>query len=493
MADFEPPVTQTRPQQSTTAWASCASLAASGAAGRLSFPDAPGLRPTPDRVRETLFNWLAPYVEGAKVLDPFAGSGALFLEALSRGAAMGQALDASTIAISSLRNTSAPCAAPTAQVADGRRPALSGNPAGRTLSTWCSSTRRSIRTCCPPPARCWKSAAGWRTTPGSTPKAKPRRRPSACPANWRLHREKKAGQVHYALWQRSAVAKLTFPGSSRRSAWATRTCRPCGDRFGGRPLTSSAGASASGWKTAISSTWTGTARTTQTCRSVLVLHGLTGSSNSPYVAGLQHAMEKRGWASVALNWRGCSGEPNLLPRSYHSGASEDLAAVIDHLRKARPLAPLYAVGYSLGGNMLLKHLGETGHRQPPARRCGGVGAVSSGRMRRPYRPRVFPGFTRRHFMREMVGYIKDKQRHFQHEGLSDGLAELAALGSLKDMRTFWDFDGRVTAPLNGFVDAHDYYRRASSRYFLGAIRTPTLLIQSLDDPFVFKHSLPASR
>ncbi|MEG0886647.1 MAG: RsmD family RNA methyltransferase, partial [Janthinobacterium sp.] len=70
---------------------------------RLSFPDAPGLRPTPDRVRETLFNWLAPYVPGAKVFDPFAGSGALFLEALSRGAAMGQALDASSLAVSSLK------------------------------------------------------------------------------------------------------------------------------------------------------------------------------------------------------------------------------------------------------------------------------------------------------------------------------------------------------------------------------------------------------
>jgi predicted alpha/beta-fold hydrolase len=222
---------------------------------------------------------------------------------------------------------------------------------------------------------------------------------------------------------------------------------------------------------------------------VMVLHGLTGSSNSPYVVGLQQAMDKRGWTSVALNWRGCSGEPNLLPRSYHSGASEDLAAVIAHIRTARPLAPLYAVGYSLGGNILLKHLGESGLDSD----LQGAAAVSV-----PFRldecaDRIGQGFSKvyqRHFMREMVGYIKDKQRRFQHEGLSEGLAELAALGSLENLRTFWEFDGRVTAPLNGFVDAHDYYRRASSRYFLGAIRTPTLLVQSLDDPFVFKHSLP---
>ena len=222
---------------------------------------------------------------------------------------------------------------------------------------------------------------------------------------------------------------------------------------------------------------------------VIVLHGLTGSSNSPYVAGLQRAMEKRGWSSVAVNWRGCSGEPNLLPRSYHSGATEDLAAVIDHLRAARHLAPLYAVGYSLGGNILLKYLGESGLES----QLQGAAAVSV-----PFRldecaDRIGLGFSKvyqRHFMREMVGYIRDKQRRFQHEGMGDRLAVLAALGSLDNLRTFWDFDGKVTAPLNGFLDAKDYYRKASSRYYLGAIRTPTLLVQALDDPFVFRRSVP---
>lgn len=222
---------------------------------------------------------------------------------------------------------------------------------------------------------------------------------------------------------------------------------------------------------------------------VLVLHGLTGSSHSPYVIGLQQALAAQGWASVALNWRGCSGEPNLLPRSYHSGASEDLAAVIEHLRTQRPLAPLFAVGYSLGGNVLLKHLGETGSDST----LQGAVAVSV-----PFRldqcaDRIGQGFSKvyqAHFMREMLAYIKDKQRQFQHDGRADGLATLSALGPLDNMRTFWDFDGRVTAPLHGYRDAEDYYRRASSRYFLGAIRTPTLIIQAADDPFVFSHSLP---
>ncbi|MDH4566014.1 hydrolase [Pseudomonas sp. BN414] len=222
---------------------------------------------------------------------------------------------------------------------------------------------------------------------------------------------------------------------------------------------------------------------------VLALHGLTGSSGSLYVLGLQQELAARGWASVAINWRGCSGEPNLLPRGYHSGVSEDLATAVQHLRASRPLAPLYAVGYSLGGNVLLKYLGETGDD------CGLQGAVA---VSVPYRldqcaDRIALGFSRvyqAHFMREMVAYVKNKQQSFAHQGHGEHLSTLERLGSLENMRTFWDFDGRITAPLHGFSDAHDYYRRASSRYYLGGIRIPTLLIQSADDPFVFRHSLP---
>lgn len=224
---------------------------------------------------------------------------------------------------------------------------------------------------------------------------------------------------------------------------------------------------------------------------VLVLHGLTGSSTSPYVAGLQRQLGAHGCASVALNWRGCSGEPNLLPRSYHSGASEDLLHVLHHLGKLRPMAPLYAVGYSLGGNILLKHLGETGASSP----LQAAVAVSV-----PFRldqcaDRMTKGFSKvyqAHFMRAMLGYLADKRRRFQHEGQQEGLAALEALGPLQGIRTFWDFDGQVTAPLHGFEDAQDYYRRSSSRYFLNAVAKPTLIIQAQDDPFVFPHSLPTA-
>ncbi|SHN04577.1 hydrolase [Phytopseudomonas punonensis] len=222
---------------------------------------------------------------------------------------------------------------------------------------------------------------------------------------------------------------------------------------------------------------------------VLVLHGLTGSSNSHYVLGLQRQLAAQGWASVALNWRGCSGEPNLLPRGYHSGASEDLAETVHHLHAKRPMAPLYAVGYSLGGNVLLKYLGESG---------ADSGLQSAAAVSVPFRldqcaDRIGIGFSRvyqAHFMRAMVAYVKDKQRLFAHQGQADRLSILEKLGPLDGMRTFWDFDGRITAPLHGFENADDYYRRSSSRYYLSRIQTPTLMIQASDDPFVYPHSLP---
>ncbi|WP_095109114.1 16S rRNA (guanine(966)-N(2))-methyltransferase RsmD [Pseudomonas sp. Irchel 3E20] len=172
---------------------------------RLSFPDAPGLRPTPDRVRETLFNWLAPYVAGAKVLDPFAGSGALFLEALSRGAAMGQALDSSNIAVSSLREHlgTLRCSVGQVQTADALRyletqPAIAFDlvfldpPFNQNLLP---------ATCALLEERQWLADEAWVYTESEAP-------PSSLglPGNWRLHREQKSGRVYYALWQRMAQA-----------------------------------------------------------------------------------------------------------------------------------------------------------------------------------------------------------------------------------------------------------------------------------------------
>lgn len=168
---------------------------------RFAFPDGPGLRPTPDRVRETLFNWLAPYVEGAHVLDPFAGSGALLLEALSRGAASGLACDLNPASVSALRGHLATLQCSTGEIQLGDALQLLARPAPQ---------RFDIVLLDPPfhkdllqdvcgllEAQNWLADDAWIYTESETA-------PSTLglPGNWRLHREKHTGQVHYALWQR---------------------------------------------------------------------------------------------------------------------------------------------------------------------------------------------------------------------------------------------------------------------------------------------------
>ncbi len=167
------------------------------------LPDGPGLRPTPDRVRETLFNWLAPYVEGARVLDPFAGSGALFLEALSRGAREGLALDTNGEAVAALRNHLDALKCGTAQLVLGDAVRYLGNQAPSAFDlvfldppfhqNLLQDACRLLET------RGWLNPDAWIYTESeSVPSS------LGLPGNWRLHREKKAGNVHYALWQRGA-------------------------------------------------------------------------------------------------------------------------------------------------------------------------------------------------------------------------------------------------------------------------------------------------
>lgn len=168
---------------------------------RLGFPDAPGLRPTPDRVRETLFNWLAPHIEGAKVLDAYTGSGALYLEALSRGAGESVALDSNPAAIASLRQNLETLRCPRGQViqTDAQR-YLQGEPKlAFDLVFLDPPFNQGLlpTTCALLEERQWLAENAWIYTESETP-------PSTLqlPGNWRLHREKKAGQVYYALWQR---------------------------------------------------------------------------------------------------------------------------------------------------------------------------------------------------------------------------------------------------------------------------------------------------
>lgn len=173
---------------------------------RFAFPDAEGLRPTPDRVRETLFNWLAPYVSGARVLDPFTGSGALYLEALSRGAGMALALDVNANAIASLRHhlDTLKCGQGQLLQSDALRYLETQSPVAFDLVFLDPPFNRNLLqpACEVLERKGWLGERAWIYTESETA-------PSGLglPTNWRLHREKKAGQVYYALWERQGSTR----------------------------------------------------------------------------------------------------------------------------------------------------------------------------------------------------------------------------------------------------------------------------------------------
>jgi predicted alpha/beta-fold hydrolase len=216
---------------------------------------------------------------------------------------------------------------------------------------------------------------------------------------------------------------------------------------------------------------------------VLVLHGLEGSSNSKYARGLLRAVHARGWRGAVMHFRGCSGEPNRLARGYHSGETGDVAHVIDLLRQREPAAPLYVVGFSLGGNVLLKWLGTPGVRAP----IRAAVAVSVPFLLAESARRLDRGFSRIYqwgLMRSLRRSVSEKRKR---------MALPLRIQDISTLRTFWDFDEHVTAPLHGFAGAEDYYTRSSSRQYLKNIQVPTLIVHSRDDPFMTPAAIPQDR
>ena len=214
---------------------------------------------------------------------------------------------------------------------------------------------------------------------------------------------------------------------------------------------------------------------------VLVLHGLEGSIESPYVRGILRAIEARGWRGLLMHFRGCSGEPNRARRAYHSGETEDLGSVVAHVRKVHGPGPLAAVGYSLGGNVLLKYLGETGEESP----FQAAVAVSVPLLLAPCSDRLQRGFSKiydRWLLMSLLASLKRKRRQ----------VDLDLDLSGRRIRSIRAFDEHVTAPLHGFSGADDYYAKASSRPYLPRIQTPTLILQARDDPFLTEEVLPSA-
>lgn len=222
---------------------------------------------------------------------------------------------------------------------------------------------------------------------------------------------------------------------------------------------------------------------------VILLHGLTGSSQSGYIKGLQQALLDQGLRSAALNFRGCSGEYNDSSRCYHSGETGDIGFLYRTLRAREPKTPMAAVGFSLGGNVLLKWLGEQGANL----QLFAATAVSVPLVLSACASKLDSGFSkiyRASLLRELKDYVRLKQVHLESLGKTEEAELLRQIGDLEKIKSFWQYDDRVIASLYDFANVEDYYQRSSSRQFLQMIAVPTLLIQAADDPFMTPEVIP---
>ena len=218
---------------------------------------------------------------------------------------------------------------------------------------------------------------------------------------------------------------------------------------------------------------------------VVLFHGLEGSSASHYAGALMRALARRGWAGAVPHFRGCSGETNRLPRAYHSGDSAEIDWILRRLRARFPQRTIFAAGVSLGGNALLKWAGEQEAAardvvQAVAAVCAPLDLTAAGQA-------LQQGFS--------LLYAK----HFLVTLKASSAAKLARFPGLFDeqrmrrAKTLYEFDDAVTAPVHGFRDAGDYWRRASSKPWLPGVRLPTLVLNALNDPFLPRQALPGAK
>ena len=211
----------------------------------------------------------------------------------------------------------------------------------------------------------------------------------------------------------------------------------------------------------------------------IISHGLEGDSSRPYVRGMARALNQAGFDALGWNYRGCSGETNRLLRSYHLGDTGDLAAVVRYAIEAQGYEEVVLTGFSAGGNVTLKNLGEHPSQVPPQVRRAAVFSVPTDlKASSLHISRWQNHIYLRRFMASLRNKMREKAAHLP------GQLDLAELDTLRD---FPQFDERYTAPLHGFASANDYYAHAASGQYLASIQIPTLLVNALNDPF-----LPAS-
>lgn len=214
---------------------------------------------------------------------------------------------------------------------------------------------------------------------------------------------------------------------------------------------------------------------------LIILHGLEGSSDSTYARMLLAEAASRGWRAGVLHFRDCGNQRNRLPRRYHAGDTADLRFLLKRLRDQLPAnTPLLAAGYSLGGNVLLKYLGESGDEAP----LSAAVAVSV-----PLDLRVSAESISQGFSKYYENYLLKRMKTSIASKFNPDTASFNWI-RVMESRSFMEFDDAITAPLHGFVDKDDYYDRCSAARFLDRVRRPALVIQALDDPFMAERGIP---
>lgn len=217
---------------------------------------------------------------------------------------------------------------------------------------------------------------------------------------------------------------------------------------------------------------------------IILLHGLAGSSASHYIKGMMQALSQAGFIALLMHFRGCGSKPNHQAKSYHSGAYHDFAELVIHLQQHFPNHPLAAIGFSLGGNVLVNYLAKLAHNPLTAAAmvCAPLHLATCSK-------RINQGFSKL-YQRYLINNLKRATEH----KISQGLIASISIKALAEVKTIYQFDQLVTAPINGFIDAEDYYQQVSGRDLLQHITTPSLVIHAKDDPFLAHHHiLPRSK
>ncbi|MEJ2716316.1 MAG: alpha/beta fold hydrolase [Deltaproteobacteria bacterium] len=217
-------------------------------------------------------------------------------------------------------------------------------------------------------------------------------------------------------------------------------------------------------------------------RVAILLHGLEGNSTRAYVLGMVRALNRNGWDALAMNFRGCSGECNRKLRFYHSGDTQDLRTVLSHVSDKEPYAELVLIGFSIGGNIVLKYLGECGNNVPPIVRKAVTFSVPCDLASSSYK---LAELGNRLYLKRFLRMLHQKIQ-MKMEIMPDRIDDTG----FRKIKTFQDFDDRYTAPIHGFKDALDYWNKASCKPYLPHIAIPTLLVNSADDPFLTEPCYP---